>query len=339
MSRSMVQRKIIAVASALAIGALALSGCGATNSGNGEPGGTDAGSDNVNTKWANCTPGEGSKDTTAMKADGKKDITIGAFNGWDESFATAVIMKNVLEKDGYKVTIKGFDAGPGYAGLVAGDIDLLTDTWLPITHADYVKRYGDKMKSLGCWYDNAKLTIVVNKDSKAKTIGDLKSIGDEYGNTLYGIEAGAGLTKVTQQSAIPKYGLNNLSFKISSTPAMLSQLKKAADAKRDIAVTLWRPHWAYGAFPIRDLKDPKKAMGDAEVIYSFARSGFEQDFPKAAQLMRNMAFDDKTLSDLEDIMFSADKYGGKNQEKAVAEWTSRNEDWVDKLKTGKLAGK
>ena len=80
-------------------------------------------------------------------------------------------------------------------------------------------------------------------------------------------------------------------------------------------------------------------MGDAEVIYSFARSGFEQDFPKAAQLMRNMAFDDKTLSDLEDIMFSADKYGGKNQEKAVAEWTSRNEDWVDKLKTGKLAGK
>ena len=339
MSRSMVQRKIIAVASALAIGALALSGCGATNSGNGEPGGTDAGSDNVNTKWANCTPGEGSKDTTAMKADGKKDITIGAFNGWDESFATAGIMKNVLEKDGYKVTIKGFDAGPGYAGLVAGDIDLLTDTWLPITHADYVKRYGDKMKSLGCWYDNAKLTIVVNKGSKAKTIGDLKSIGDEYGNTLYGIEAGAGLTKVTQQSAIPKYGLNNLSFKISSTPAMLSQLKKAADAKRDIAVTLWRPHWAYGAFPIRDLKDPKKAMGDAEVIYSFARSGFEQDFPKAAQLMRNMAFDDKTLSDLEDIMFSADKYGGKNQEKAVAEWTSRNEDWVDKLKTGKLAGK
>ena len=339
MSRSMVQRKIIAVASALAIGALALSGCGATNSGNGEPGGTDAGSDNVNTKWANCTPGEGSKDTTAMKADGKKDITIGAFNGWDESFATAGIMKNVLEKDGYKVTIKGFDAGPGYAGLVAGDIDLLTDTWLPITHADYVKRYGDKMKSLGCWYDNAKLTIVVNKDSKAKTIGDLKSIGDEYGNTLYGIEAGAGLTKVTQQSAIPKYGLNNISFKISSTPAMLSQLKKAADAKRDIAVTLWRPHWAYGAFPIRDLKDPKKAMGDAEVIYSFARSGFEQDFPKAAQLMRNMAFDDKTLSDLEDIMFSADKYGGKNQEKAVAEWTSRNEDWVDKLKTGKLAGK
>ncbi|MBD4634363.1 glycine/betaine ABC transporter substrate-binding protein, partial [Xanthomonas citri pv. citri] len=56
----MVQRKVIAVASALTVGALALSGCGATNSGNGESGGSDVGSDNVNTKWADCTPGHGS---------------------------------------------------------------------------------------------------------------------------------------------------------------------------------------------------------------------------------------------------------------------------------------
>ena len=100
MSTSMVRRKVIAVASAVTMGALAVSGCGATNSGNGEPGGSDTGMDNVNTKWADCTPGHVSKDTTSMQADSKKDITIGAFNGWDESFATAGIMKNVLEKDG-----------------------------------------------------------------------------------------------------------------------------------------------------------------------------------------------------------------------------------------------
>ncbi|MCY6488430.1 hypothetical protein OYG14_12980, partial [Actinobacillus pleuropneumoniae] len=86
--------------------------------------------------------------------------------------------------------------------------------------------------------------IAVNKDSKARTIGDLKTMGDEYDNTLYGIEAGAGLTKATKDSAIPKYGLKNLSFKISSTPAMLAQLKKSTSAGQDIAVTLWRPHWA-----------------------------------------------------------------------------------------------
>ena len=81
MSTSMVRRKVIAAASTLTIGALALSGCGATNSGNGESGSSDTGSDNVNTKWADCTPGTGSKDTTSMKTDDDNKITIGAFNG------------------------------------------------------------------------------------------------------------------------------------------------------------------------------------------------------------------------------------------------------------------
>ena len=53
----MVRRKVIAVASILTMGALTLSGCDASNSGNGESGSSDTGSDNVNTKWADCTPG------------------------------------------------------------------------------------------------------------------------------------------------------------------------------------------------------------------------------------------------------------------------------------------
>lgn len=330
-------RRLIALVAAVGVSALSVVGCGATNSGDGSGSSRkDSQANAVNKKWADCTPGEHSKDITSMKPDSKRTLTIGAFNGWDESFATAGVVKNVLEKNGYKVTIKPFDAGPGYAGLVSGDIDLLTDTWLPLTHAEYVKRYGDRMEDLGCWYDDAKLTIAVNKDSRAKSIGDLRTMGSDYGNTLYGIEAGAGLTATTKNSAIPKYGLTNLNFKVSSTPAMLSQLKRATAAHQDIAVTLWRPHWAYGAFPIRDLKDPKKAMGDAEVIHSFGRPGFEQDYPKAAQLVRNLAFDNKTLSSLENTMFSSDKYAGNNQTKAVQEWMDENPDWARKLEAGKL---
>ena len=56
MSTGMIRRKVIAVTSILAMGALALSGCDASNSGNGESGSSDTGSDNVNTKWADCTP-------------------------------------------------------------------------------------------------------------------------------------------------------------------------------------------------------------------------------------------------------------------------------------------
>lgn len=44
-------------------------------------------------------------------------------------------------------------------------------------------------------------------------------MGDKYDNKLIGIEAGAGLTAQTKDSAIPKYELDNLEFTTSSTPA------------------------------------------------------------------------------------------------------------------------
>ncbi|ALN14064.1 glycine betaine ABC transporter substrate-binding protein [Acidipropionibacterium acidipropionici] len=336
----MIRKKLVALTALFGAAAMTLSACGASNTGGGSGDSSSAAgpSANIDQKWANCDPASGAKDTSSMDADSKKDITIGAFNGWDESFATAHLLKYVLDKDGYNVKVEGLDAGPGYTGLAGGDIDLITDSWLPLTHADYIKRYGDKLESMGCWYDNAKLTIAVNKDSKAKSIADLESMSSDFGNTLYGIEAGAGETKVVQDTMIPKYGLKKMQLKVSSTPAMLSQLKKATAANQDVAVTLWRPHWAYEAFPVRDLADPKGAMGGAEKIYSFGRPGFGKDNPKAAQLVKNLAFSDEQLSSLENIMFSDSKYGGKNNDKAVAEWAGQNSDWIQKWEQGKLTG-
>lgn len=205
----------------LMVGVLVLFGCGVINSGNGEFGGFDVGFDNVNMKWVDCIFGYGLKDIIFMKVDGKKDIIIGVFNGWDEFFVIVGIMKNVLEKDGYKVMIKGFDVGLGYVGFVVGDIDFFIDGWLLVIYVDYVKWYGDKMENFGCWYDNVKLIIVVNKDFKVCIIGDFKIMGDEYDNILYGIEVGVGLIKVIKDLVILKYGLKNFNFKILLILVML----------------------------------------------------------------------------------------------------------------------
>ncbi|MCQ9369289.1 glycine betaine ABC transporter substrate-binding protein [Brevibacterium sp. 91QC2O2] len=317
-----------------AAAALLLSGCGASNStDDSAAGGSDEGA-TADQNWADCIPGTDAKDTSSMDADGKKDIKIAAFNGWDESFAVSHLLKNNLEKKGYKVSIKAFDAAPGYVGVANGDYDFLVDGWLPLTHADYVKKYGDKLDAQGCWYNNAKLTLAVNKDSKAKTIEDLKTMGGDYDNTLYGIEAGAGLTKATKQ-AIKDYGLDNINFKPSSTPAMLTQLKKATDAKKDVAVTLWRPHWAYDQFPVRDLEDPKGSMGKAEVLYNFSNKEFTGSNPQVAQLLKNLVLDDDHLGSLENDI---QKTGDDKIDDAVAKWVDGNGDWVSKWEKGELKG-
>lgn len=334
------------IVTALGAGAvLALSACGVSNTGGApaesgdETSGTDTQSGSGSeVDWSACTPGEDSADTTSMEADENTALTIGAFNGWDESFAAAHLAQYLLEEDGYTVEVEAFDAGPAYTGVAQGDIDFLMDGWLPITHADYVEQYGEDLEPTGCWYDNARLTIAVNEDSPAQTIGDLADMGDEYGNTLYGIEAGAGLTRQTEESAIPVYGLDNLDFRVSSTPAMLAQLQKSTEAGENVAVTLWRPHWAYDAFPVRDLEDPEGAMGATELIYNFARPGFSEDNPKVAQLLKNLVLDDEHLSSLENVMFSDEGYGGENLDDAVSEWVSDNRDFIDDWKTGKLGG-
>lgn len=319
---------------ALAAGLLALTACGATDAG------TDGGSGDDTAAagggdWSDCTPGAESAEVD-LAADDGKDITIGAFNGWDESFAAAHLTKHVLEEEGYTVAIEAFDAGPAFTAVAGGDIDFVMDGWMPITHEDYLEQYGDKLETAGCWYDNAKLTIAVNEDSPAQSIADLADMKDEYGGTLYGIEAGAGLTRVTEDDAIPTYGLDDWDFKISSTPAMLAQLKSSTEAGDNVAVTLWRPHWAYDAFPVRDLEDPELAMGEAETIFNFARPGFAEDNPQVTQLLKNLVIDDENLASLENVMFSDEHFGGEDLDGAVDEWVGDNQQFVDDWKAGAL---
>lgn len=325
----------------LASGVLAVAGCGVSNEGGGEgeaaPGGDET-SSKVAEMFTDCKVGDAA---AAAPGDGtgedkKTDLTIGAFNGWDESFATAHLLKAVLEEQGYTVTVKPFEAAPAFAGTAAGDIDVITDVWMPVTHPQYIDQFGDDLEHLGCWYDNAKLTLAVNESSPAQTIEDLASMSDEYGGKLYGIEPGAGLTKTTQESAIPEYGLEDYEFVVSSTPAMLTQVKKATEADENVAVTLWRPHWAYSAYPMRDLEDPKGAMGDAEIISSAAPAGFAEENPRAAQIIKNLALDDEQLASLEDLMMSPENHDGKDHDAAVADWLKENPEFADQLINGEL---
>lgn len=332
-------RRTAVIPALLAAGALALAGCGSVSNEGGPAEGTGAGTAAISEDWTACVPGQAAASVTDVEATGQDtdtEVTIGAFNGWDESFATAHLLKAVLAGEGYDVEVRNFEAAPAFAGTAQGDIDMITDVWMPLTHADYIKEYGEELVQLGCWYDNAKLTLAVNEDSPAQTIGDLKEMGQEYDNKLYGIEAGAGLTKQTREEAIPTYDLDNLDFVVSSTPAMLAEVDARTSAGENVAVTLWRPHWAYSAYPLRDLEDPEGAMGGTETILNAGRPGFAEDNPKAAQIARNLVLGDEELADLENLMMSDEHFGGDDHDAAVAQWLEQNPGFVDRLKAGEL---
>lgn len=271
----------------------------------------------------------GSSDGASGDGPADRPVEIAVFNGWDEGIAASYLWQAILEEKGYDVELTYADVAPVYQGLAGGDFDLVLDTWLPITHADYMEQYGDDVDDLGAWNDEAKLTIAVNEDSSITSLDQLAASADQVGNRIVGIEPGAGLMRVTSEDVVPGYGLENMELVESSTPAMLAELKKATDAGQDIAVTLWRPHWAYNAFPVRDLEDPKGLLGDAESIHSVGAKSLESDFPEVHEWISNFKMPSDKLYSLEDAMFNA--YDGDDYGPVVKQWIADNQEWVDAL--------
>lgn len=298
------RKKLVSLLAVAAASALALTACGSGDS----------------TGAATMSGGD---------AGDKKELTIGVFAGWDEGIAVSNLWERILDKQGYDVTLTTADAAPVFTGITTGDFDMTMDVWLPETHAQYLEKYGDKMQELGTWNENAKLTIAVNKDADITSLDELAGKADMFNNRIVGIDPGAGLTKAVNERVIPQYGLDKMDFVTSSTTAMLTELKKSTTAGDNILVTLWRPHWAYDAFPLKDLEDPKGTLGTAEKISTYGSLTFKEDFPTLAGWMKDFKMDDELLFSLENAMFNQDDtqdYGP-----IVDKWISENQEWVDSL--------
>ncbi|GGB19661.1 hypothetical protein GCM10011492_06910 [Flexivirga endophytica] len=163
--------------------------------------------------------------------------------------------------------------------------------------------------------------------------GGGSGVGDKVGHKIIGIEPGAGLTMATQRM-LKEYGLSDWTLQTSTTSSMLAALKKATDAKKPIVVTLWRPHWAYSAFPIKDLKDPKGAMGKPDGIYALGTKNFASEFPEVNAMIKNFHMTDATLAPLEELVLRKHK---DDPEAGVDAWMKKNKSWVDGLSKGVTA--
>ncbi|AJC59601.1 ABC transporter permease/substrate binding protein [Streptomyces sp. 769] len=258
-----------------------------------------------------------------------KPITLGYVN-WDEGKATTYLWKEILEERGYKPKVQALEAGPLFAGQARGDIDVQTNAWLPVTHAEYWNKYKDKLEDLGTWYDKTSLEIAVPSYVKdVKTLDDLKGKAAEFGGKITGIEPGAGEMKILKDKVLKDYGLGGeYQVQESSTASMLSELDRALHNKKPIAVTLWSPHWAYDKYPLTKLKDPKGSFGSGDGLHLIGRKGFSKDLPEVAKWMKNFHLDEKQLTSLENDIKSA---GEGHEQDGVRTWLKKNPGLVEKI--------
>ncbi|MFF6994049.1 ABC transporter permease/substrate binding protein [Streptomyces sp. NPDC008313] len=276
----------------------------------------------------------GGSDGGSAEAGGKnvgqgKKVTIG-YIPWDEGVASTFLWKEVLEERGFDVETKQFDAGPLYTSLAQGSVDFQTDSWLPTTHEQYWKRYGERLDDLGSWYGPTSLELSVPAYMKdVDSLADLKGKAKTFDGKITGIESSAGMMGLLKSKVLKAYGLDKEYDVVdSSTPAMLAELKRAYAKKEPALVTLWSPHWAYSDYELKKLKDPKGAWGKGDGVHTISRKGFAQDNPVVGEWLENFKMTEKQLTGLE---AEINKAGKGRQQDAVRAWLKKNPGLVDRL--------
>lgn len=254
----------------------------------------------------------------------KKEANLTYVN-WAEGVAYTNLAKVILEdKMNYKVEITAADVGPAYTAVAQGDQDAFMETWLPVLHKDYLEKYKEDLTDLGYVYEGTRSGLVVPKYVTIDKISEMNDHADKFAGKITGIDAGAGVMKTTEK-VIEDY---NLDFKLvaSSGPAMTAALQDAIDNKEWIVVTGWKPHWKFGRWDLKFLKqDPGKMMWKKGNIHIMGKKNIEQDKPELAQFLKNMNFTDAQLADL---MLKV-KESDKDVEAVAKQWMKDHMDLVN----------
>lgn len=249
-----------------------------------------------------------------------KKVSI-AYVNWAEGIAMSNLAKVVLEEQGYKVSLKNADIAPVFASLAGKDVDVFLDSWLPVTHDDYFKKYGDKFTVLGTLFDDAKIGLVVPTYVNINSIEELNANKDKFKGQIVGIDTGAGIMRSTDE-AIKEYKLD-FELLSSTGPMMVAVLDKSIKSKDWVVVTGWKPHFKFSKYDLKFLEDTKGVFGEAEQIKSICWKGYEEEDPFVAEFIGNMKFNTAQIGSLMDAVESA-----TNEVKGAKKWLEENREFV-----------
>lgn len=254
-----------------------------------------------------------------------KELTLGYMTAWSDMLLMANLIEYVASEHGYSFEhTEVNDVAAVYTAVSNGDIDIVPSSWPERTNKDQWERFKDNIEDVGVFFPNARLTLAVPEYSDLNSIDDLVGAEDRLDGDIIGIEAGSGAVNVVQNEVMPAYGLDAYTLKTSSTPAMLAELDDAIADERDIVVTLWRPYWANNSYPVKDLADPKGALGDPEGLHTLARPDFTAEHPELAEWISEISLSDEEYGALEDLLLN--KYDEGEEQEAIAEWIEQYGD-------------
>ncbi len=224
-------------------------------------------------------------------AAGKGKVKI-AYVEWDCAAASTNVVQAVLQEEmGYDVEIIPVAAAAMWQAVGTGDVDAMVTAWLPVTHADYFEKVKDKVENLGPITGGARLGWAVPAYVTVSSITELNDHAADFDGKIIGIDPGAGLMRLSEQ-CLKDYNLDKFTLVEGSGATMTAALADAIKNKKPIVVTAWSPHWMFGKWDLKYLKDPKGVLGGEEHIDAIVRKGLKKDMPEVYAFLDKFAWKD-----------------------------------------------
>lgn len=255
-----------------------------------------------------------------------EEITL-SYVAWDSEIASTNVIGTVLEDLGFDVTLSQLDNAVMWQSVATGEADAMVSGWLPTSHGDQYEEYGDQIVHVSENLENASTGLVVPE--YMENVNSIEDLSDEAGQTITGIEAGAGVVAGANVAVEDYDNLDGWEVQTSSSGAMTTELGNAIENEEEIIVTGWTPHWKFLTYDLKYLEDPEGSFGEAETIHTFAREGLEEDMPEAYQVLEQFYW---TPEDMGEVMLAVNE--GADPQEAAREWIDNNQDVVSEWTAG-----
>ncbi len=275
--------------------------------------------------FANGSQEKGStQNTSVQKSKGNVQLV---YVEWARAVAITHVAGVILEDLGYKVKTNSVANAAMWASVASGDADALLCAWLPNTHKDLYAKYKSDIIDVGHNYNGAKLGLVVPSYVPYNTIAELSQHAAKFDKKIIGIDPGAGEMQETEKAV--KNNVEGLgAFKVieGSGPAMTAALGAAIKNKQPIVVTGWKPHWMFGRWDLKILKDTAGIYGSAEHIDTIVTKDLPQKKPGVYKFLSN--FDWKKLDLGPVLVWNKD---GMDPHASAQKFVNQNKDKINSL--------
>ena len=260
---------------------------------------------------------------TGCGALGQEEVLGLANVGWDENVAVSSLTKVILEDElAYGlVEISTQDLGSAYRGVAKGELDAFQDVWLP-NQGGLLEEVAGDVEHLDPWFlGQTRQSMAVPAYMDVESIDQLDDTDAEF---IFGIEPSSRVMREVVGGeggrVIPAYGLEQKLVE-APTAGMLYEVERRYAHREEFAFLAWSPHWMNQRFDIRYLRDPKDAMGptnDPAEVSTIVSEDLREEDPAAYAFLDALALTEGQINGLERAINEAGSLAGARR------WVSEN---------------